>query len=102
MTCREWFIECFHIPIVFFNVGVENFSRIIRKQELSFDISENFQVTFEIIFGISFRVVPHIRIDIGRVAVNKCVFGVSALDDFVGFILFYLSIADSIDEVGSK
>ena len=102
MTSRQRLVKCLYISVVFLDVGIEDFSRIIREKEFSFDVSQNFQVTFEIIFRIGFGVMPHIRIDIGRVAVNKCVFGVSALDDFVGFILFYLSIADSIDEVGSK
>ena len=102
MTCRQRLIKCLHISIVFFDVRVENFSRIIREQKFSFDISENFQVTFEVIFGISLGVMPHICIDIRRVAIDKSIFGVSALDDFVGFILLYLRIADSINEIGSK
>ena len=102
MACREWFIKCFHIPIVFFNVGIENFSRIIREQEFSFDVSENFQVTFEIIFGVSFGVVPHICIDIRRVAIDKSIFGVPALNHFISFVLLYLRITDSINEIGSK
>ena len=45
---------------------------------------------------------PHIRIDIRWVTIDKCVFRIPTLDDFVGFILLYLRIADSINEIGSK
>lgn len=91
-----------NIPPVAFDVRRQNFRRIIRKQEFSFDIYQHIQQT-NVIFRRITTVMSLIYFfsgiyNIGRIHIKKTVFGISRSNHIQSVPAFNVHIVESFDE----
>lgn len=94
ISSSQRFVNCLNIPFVFIDEIKENWSRVVAQQKLSFYLRKDLKIACKMFFSIT-TVMSLICVDIRRVAIEKGIFGISALNYLVGIVLFDLCFSQT-------